>query len=103
MMGGLTLEEEPYTLQKEENEEKFTHEFAGTVITGTPNADSFEIETINKNWDYIRCIGEQKKARYPPAASYIHERVKTGMIIGSFVRMTTQKKNSAESHKKTKT
>ena len=32
----------------------------------------------------------QKIAKYPPYISYIHDRIKTGIIIGSMMRIKTQ-------------
>ena len=50
----------------------------------------FACTTLNKNWESLQKRGIQKKARYPPAASYIHEKTKLGVIIGSVIRIETQ-------------
>ena len=97
--GGLTLEEEPHTETTTNNLTSFSHKFAGTIITGTLDATNFKCKTLNDNWEHIRCIGEQKKARYPPAESYIHDRIKTGMIIGSLKRMKTQNSTTKDLNK----
>ena len=94
--GGLTLEVEEYTHTVHNNIPGFRHDFAGTVITGNMDGTGFECRTLNKNWDTIRVNGKQQKARYPPAHSYIHERIKIGVIIGSFIRMRTQ--NTGQGH-----
>ena len=88
---GLTIEEEGFELV----DRNFQTDFAGTVISGNTNAELFGCTTLNKNWESLQSDGIQKKARYPPAISYIHDRTKLGVIIGSILRIATQ--NTTES------
>ena len=87
---GLTIEEEPFKLIRNEEVEKFETDFSGTVITGHMNAKSFSCTTLNKNIASLKDAGVQKKARYPPAISYIHDKTKLGVIIGSAIRIKDQ-------------
>jgi hypothetical protein len=88
----VTIEEEKYELIQTDNSAHtmFRTEFAGTVITGQLNAEKFSCTTLNKNLAELRQTGAQKKARYPPAISYIHDKTKLGVIIGSIIRIETQ-------------
>jgi len=87
---GLTLELEQHKETKQNGMIHFEHDFAGTTISGDLNSKAFECKTLNKNWMEIKYLKQQKVVRYPPADSYIHQRIKTGMIIGSYVRLESQ-------------
>ena len=73
----------------------FRTDFAGTVIKGDFEANTFTTQTLNKNWHTIKLLGRQRFQKLPHYESYIHPRIKRAMIIGMMMRLDSQ--NSTES------
>ena len=99
---GLTVKREPITMYMKGTQKRFKTDFAGMTITGNlipEHSADFTCETLNKNWEHLKKTGTQKIAKYPPNVSYIHDRIKTGVIIGSMIRMKTQNSNQQLLHK----
>jgi len=84
--GGLTVKPEDFRLRRLQ----FTHNFAGTIITGKLNATKFACTTLNKNWNMIKKKGRQKVHRFMRPYSYTHERIKNNLPMGSLMRISCQ-------------
>ena len=99
---GLTVKREPIKIYTKNAQRYFQTDFAGMRITGKlkPNQSTdFTCETLNKNWKHLKSTGKQKVAKYPPNISYIHDRIKNGVMIGSMIRMKTQNSTQNLLHK----
>ena len=88
---GLTLTEETVTTKKKRGTKIFKADFAGTIIEGDFNAQTFTTQTLNKNWHTIRLLNRQRFQKLPHYKSYIHPTVKR---VGMTIRLDTQ--NSTE-------
>ena len=90
MMASHWRKKHTCTTHIKEGNTYFRHDFAGSVIMSDMTAKYFKCKTLNNNKEMLRSEGIQKIARYPPAKSYIHNKIKEGVIIGSLIRMETQ-------------
>ena len=84
--GGLTIEPEQF----EKKGMRFSHEFAGTVISGNLDATGFACRTLNKNWAMIKTEGKQKIHRFVRPYSYISTRLKDNLPMGALMRISKQ-------------
>jgi hypothetical protein len=91
---GLTLTEETVTRIRKQETLMFRTDFAGTIIKGDFEANTFTTQTLNKNWRTIRLTGRQRFQKLPHYNSYIHPRIKRAMITGMMIRLDSQ--NSTE-------
>jgi hypothetical protein len=81
---GLTVTEEAFVI----NDWHFSHDFAGTTLTGKLDCTEFKCATKNKNWKSILENKRQKTMRYPPWNSYTHKQQKLGVVLGMLARIS---------------